>query len=86
MSSSPELAELATGVDTVGAQTGAPDPWTRAELQAALRRAGWKRMDGPAACYVSPAGTRFHLDDYISEVGVLWRYYAARRVLPGKGK
>jgi hypothetical protein len=60
--------------------------WTRAQLQAALRRAGWKRMSGPAAVYVSPDGLRFHMDDYISEIGVLWRWYAARRELPqGKG-
>lgn len=63
-----------------------PVGWTRLELQAALRRAGWVRMAGPAACYVSPSGTRFHLDRYQQGVGVVWRWYAARRTLPGEGR
>ena len=57
-------------------------PWTERELMAALRAAGWRRQSGPARVYVSPAGVRFHLDEYHADIGVLWRHYAARRELP----
>lgn len=62
--------------------TEAPTPWTEKEFLAALRAAGWRRESGPARVYVSPDGTRFHLDEYHADIGVLWRHYAARRELP----
>lgn len=59
-------------------------PWTRREFQRELRRAGWRRMSGPAAVYRSPDDRDwlFHMDDYRARRGVLWRYYAVRRQLP----
>lgn len=60
-------------------------PWTRAELMARLRTAGWTREDGPAAVYTSPEGLRFHLDEYRAGVGILWIHYAFRRCLPAAG-
>lgn len=57
-------------------------PWTEREFLAALRAAGWRRMSGPGRVYVSPDGTRFHLDECHADIGVLWRWYAARRELP----
>lgn len=62
--------------------TTAATPWTRAELQAELRAAGWRRLDGPAAVYRSPGGTLFNLDEYRAQVGILWHVYAALRRLP----
>lgn len=59
-------------------------PWTEMELIAALRAAGWEREKGPARIYRSPGGMRFHLDEYRAPIGVLWRYYAARRELPAE--
>ena len=57
-------------------------PWTRRQLQDALRAAGWQRIPGPAAVYRSPRGATFSLDEYKAPLGVLWRFYAARRELP----
>lgn len=61
-----------------------PAPWTRRQLQAALRRAGWARMSGPAAVYVSPddPNVHFHLDRVTAGRGVAWQSYAAHRELP----
>lgn len=56
--------------------------WTERELMAALRAAGWRRMSGPARVYASPDGARFHLDECHADVGILWRFYAARREVP----
>lgn len=58
-------------------------PWTRRQLITALRRAGWKRMSGPAAVYVSPSGVHFQMDAYVYGLGILWEHYAVLRVLPG---
>lgn len=62
--------------------TTAPAPWTRHELQDALRADGWQRLEGPAAVYQSPDGVLFNLDEHRAPVGIVWRYYAARRILP----
>ena len=58
--------------------------WSRRQLQDALRAAGWKRMSGPAATYVSPddPDVQFQMDEYRHGIGVLWRYFAGRRELP----
>ena len=61
------------------------DSWTRRELQAALRDAGWRRVEGsPGRVYVSPDDptVMFNFDEYRHGVGVLWQYFAARRELP----
>ena len=61
------------------------EPWTRRELQAALREAGWHRVEGsPGRVYVSPDDPTviFNLDEYRRGIGVLWQYFAARRELP----
>lgn len=65
-----------------------PLPWTRRQLQNALRAAGWTRMSGPGATYVSPDDDtlRFQLDCYRAGIGVLWRYFAGRRELPATTK
>ena len=63
--------------------TEAPTPWTEKEFLVALRAAGWRRMRGqPARVYVSPDLVTFQMDEYRAEIGVLWRWYAARRELP----
>jgi hypothetical protein len=60
------------------------EPWTRRQLQDALRAAGWTRYRGPTATYCSPddRAVTFNLDEYRPPIGVLWQYYAARRELP----
>ena len=60
------------------------EPWTRRQLQGALREAGWTRGPGPTAVYYSPDDPEvtFNLDEYRRPLGVLWRYFAARRELP----
>ena len=59
-------------------------PWTKLQFQAALRRAGWKRIPGPNPIYQSPDDetVRLHLDRYQSGRGFLWEYYAIRNELP----
>lgn len=59
-------------------------PWTRRQLQDALRAAGWKRIPGPAAVYQSPddAAVRLDMDSYRAGIGVLWQYFAGRHELP----
>lgn len=66
------------------AMTVIEEGWTRRELQEALRAAGWRRLRGPTAAYVSPddPGVVVNLDEYRRPIGVLWRYWAARRELP----
>lgn len=42
------------------------EPWTRRELQAALRAAGWRRVEGsPGRVYVSPddSSVMFNFDE-----------------------
>lgn len=56
--------------------------WTKHEFLAELRAAGWRRISDAARIYQSPAGARFHLDEYHADVGILWRFYAERRELP----
>lgn len=61
------------------------EPWTRHQLLAALREAGWRRVEGsPGRVYVSPDDrtVMFNLDEYRHGIGVLWQYFAARRELP----
>lgn len=67
-----------------GIQLTAPSPWTRRQLQSALRAAGWTRMSGPAAIYQSPTdrNVHFHLDRVTAGRGSAWQHYAARRELP----
>lgn len=60
-------------------------PWTREELTFTLRRAGWIRITGPAAVYVSPDGLRLNLDEYRRPWGILWKVYADWRQLPRDG-
>lgn len=59
-------------------------PWTRRQFQTELRRAGWKRIPGPAAAYKSPDDDTlyFQMDQYRAGVGILWEYFACRNELP----
>lgn len=61
-----------------------PTPWTRRQLQSALRAAGWTRLSGPAAVYQSPTDRNVHfdLDRVTAGRGSAWQHYAARRELP----
>lgn len=66
------------------ALTAIEEPWTRRQLQDALRAAGWRRLPGPTAAYVSPddPAVMLNLDEFRRPFGVLWRYFAGRRELP----
>lgn len=75
-------------IDSINEEARATEPtappWTRRQLQAALRAAGWTRMSGPAAVYVSPddRNVHFHLDRVTAGRGSAWQHYAALRELP----
>lgn len=59
-------------------------PWSKRELQAKMRKAGWKRIPGPATVYQSPDddGVLFHFHNYEVGRGFAWEDYAINRKLP----
>lgn len=59
-------------------------PWTKRQLLAAMRRAGWKRVPGANPIYQSPDDptVRVHLDRYQYGRGFVWEQFATRRELP----
>ena len=60
-------------------------PWTLGQLQAAMRKAGWKKVKGSvSSVYEHPDGGKVYLEKwskYIPEK-ILWKHYANRRQLP----
>lgn len=58
-------------------------PWSLRQLQDALRRAGWQRIDGPGSCYQHPGGKRWELYNWSPQHGrVSWHVWAERREVP----
>ncbi len=61
-------------------------PWTKPELQAAMRAVGWERMSGPGSVYHHPeTGHQINLGSW--EHGrFTWETYAEKEQIPPKEK
>ena len=59
-------------------------PWSKRQLQAALRAVGWRRIEGPGSAYIRD-GRTFYLDDVVMVDGkqvANWQRWAEARSTP----